>query len=73
MQEHRHDENQSRRPDPTGTRNDRFEERSSRDRGDVERWYGEGGSQSPTAPPAEDQKDQKPVERKVRARRKPIA
>jgi hypothetical protein len=68
MQEHRHDENQSHPPGLPSARDDRFDERSSRDRGDVERWYGEGGSQTTTAPPAD---EEKPAERKRGSRQKP--
>jgi hypothetical protein len=70
MQEHRHDENQSFRPAPTTEPSDRVEQRSPRDQKDVERFDGEGGSQSTTAPPADESKQ---VERKNKSRRKPIA
>jgi len=60
MQEHRHDDTQG--------RNDRVDERSSRDRGEVERWDGEGGSQSATTPLAD---EQKPVEQKRGRKQKP--
>ena len=59
MRERQHDDTQS--------RTDRFNERSSRDRGEVERWDGEGGSQSASTPLAE---DQQPVEQKRRRKQK---
>lgn len=71
MQEHRQNENQSPRPTPATDPRDRVEERSPRDQKDVERFDGEGGSQTATAPPAEEQEQ---VGRKNKNRsRKPIA